>query len=291
MKKILVPVDFSPQTEIICMYAIELAKKHDSEVCLFHTYYDQFFIADSSEPESIDISTIYNEELLKEVSNEAERDLEHVFEHLQNRLIRNKVTNVHLTRIITPGDIVTEMKSVCAEYKPDLVIMGSKGRGKNENVWGNFSTYFINHSKVPVMTIPPIKKYLGYSNLMFSADLSEGNIESINQIHEIFSPFKYKIHCVHFMVKTDKAEEIEEMEMMKRLFSFSPHYKKMNFHLIQPGKDTQKSIDEFIKENNIDLIAFQPHKYNIFYRKFMKLVTKKNLYSTNIPLLAVPVRK
>ncbi|MCX6252809.1 MAG: universal stress protein [Bacteroidetes bacterium] len=291
MKKILVPIDFSTQTEVICMYAIELAKKTDSEVCLFHTYYDQFFIADSSSPESLDISTFYNEELLKEVSNEAQKDLDQVYEHLHNRLLRNKITNVTLTRILTAGDIVTEFKAVCAQYQPDMVIMGSKGRGKNENVWGNFSTYFINHSRVPVMTIPPIKKYLGFTNIMFSADLSEGNPEALNNIVEIFAPFKYKLHCVHFMVKIDKKEEIEEMEFMKRQFAGSIRYKRIAFHLIQPGRDTQKSIDDFIRENNIDLIAFQPHKYNIFYRKFMKLVTKKNLYSTNIPLLAVPGRK
>ena len=75
MKKILVPVDFSDHTEITCTYALELAQKHGSEIVLFHTFFDQFLIAESSFPESIDLSTIYHEELLKETPGDAEAGL------------------------------------------------------------------------------------------------------------------------------------------------------------------------------------------------------------------------
>jgi len=67
MKKILVPVDFSGHTDITCTYALELAQKYGAEIRLFHTFFDQFIIADSSFPESIDMSTMYNEEFLKEI--------------------------------------------------------------------------------------------------------------------------------------------------------------------------------------------------------------------------------
>ncbi|MEI7664149.1 MAG: universal stress protein, partial [Bacteroidota bacterium] len=75
MKKILVPVDFSSHTEITCRYAIEFAKAYSAEIRLFHTYFDQIIIADTSFPDTLDMSTIYNEELMKEIFRQAERNM------------------------------------------------------------------------------------------------------------------------------------------------------------------------------------------------------------------------
>jgi hypothetical protein len=60
--------------------------------------------------------------------------------------------------------------------------------------------------------------------------------------------------------------------------------------MIEIEEDNQKAIDTYIKEHDIQLIAFQPHKRNIFYTLFSANITKKNLFATNIPLLAVPIK-
>jgi len=38
----------------------------------------------------------------------------------------------------------------------------------------------------------------------------------------------------------------------------------------------------------ISLIAFQPHKRSLLYMMFTRNITKKNLFATNVPLLALP---
>jgi nucleotide-binding universal stress UspA family protein len=288
MKKILVPVDFSGHTDITCTYALELAQKFGAEIRLFHTFFDQFIIADSSFPESIDMSTMYNEELLKEIMHQAEKRLEELYCKLQERIRKEKIENVTLSKSLTGGEIEHEVITICKDYEPDIIVMGTRGEGKNLKIWGKVASYIINHVQVPVMTIPEIKKYMGYSDIMFSADLEDGNLLSCNKILELFKPFKSRIHCVHFLLKSNPEEKLEKMEQMKK--SLSGHLLDTNvtFQVINVADEIQKSIDNFIKDNNINLIAFQPHKRSLFYGVFTKAITKKNLFATNIPLLAVP---
>jgi nucleotide-binding universal stress UspA family protein len=289
MKKILVPVDFSGHTEITCTYALELAQKFGAEIRLFHTFFDQFIIADSSFPESIDMSTMYNEELLKEILHQAEKRLETLYDKLQERINKEKIQNVSISKNLTGGEIEREVISICEDYDPDIIVMGTRGEGKNVNIWGKVSTYIINHVTVPVLTIPEIKKYMGYGEIMFSADLTEGNSMALTKILDIFGPFNAHIHCVHFLLKPKQKEETEKMENLKKSVSGHPASADLTFQMININDEIQKSIDKFIKDNKINLIAFQPHKRSPFYGVFTKAITKKNLFATNIPLLAVPV--
>ena len=288
MKKILVPVDFSGHTDITCTYALELAQKYDAEIRLFHTFFDQFIIADSSFPESIDMSTMYNEELLKEIMHQAEKRLEALYCKLQERIRKEKIQNVTLSKSLTGGEIEREVINICDEYNPDIIVMGTRGEGKNLKIWGKVASYIINHVNVPVMTIPEIKKYMGYSDIMFSADLEDGNLYSCDKILEIFKPFKSRIHCVHFLLNSNQKGQQEKMEKLKKSLAGQHITEDVTFQVINVPDEIQKSIDNFIKENNINLIAFQPHKRSLFYGVFTKAITKKNLFATNIPLFAVP---
>ena len=289
MKKILVPVDFSGHTDITCTYALELAQKYGAEIRLFHTFFDQFIIADSSFPESIDMSTMYNEELLKEILHQAEKRLETLYDNLQDRIRKEKIQNVTISKSLTGGEIEREVITICEEYDPDIIVMGTRGEGKNSNIWGKVSTYIMNHVKVPVLTIPEIKKYMGYSGILFSADFNDGNSLALTKIMEIFKPFKSHIHCVHFIPKTKQKEEIEKMDQLKKSLSDRPGAADLTFQMINVKDELQKSINQFVCENNINLIAFEPHKHSLFYGLFTKDITRKNLIATNIPLLAVPI--
>jgi nucleotide-binding universal stress UspA family protein len=289
MKKILVPVDFSGHTDITCTYALELAEKYGAEIRLFHTFFDQLIIADSSFPESIDMSTMYNEELLKEILHQAEKRLETLYLNLQDRIKKEKIQNVTISKALTGGEIEHEVISICNDYNPDIIVMGTRGEGKNINIWGKVATYIINHVQIPVLTIPEIKKYAGYAEIMFSADLTIGNTLALTKIMDTFLPFKSRIHCVHFLLKAQEKEMTEKMEKLKANVAGHPGFASTSFHLINMKDEIQKSIDQFAKDKNINLISFQPHKRSIFYGVFAKAITKKNLFATNIPLLAVPV--
>ncbi len=287
MKKILVPVDFSEHTDITCSYALKLADAYQAELMLFHTYFDQVILTDTTFPDSMNMNAVYNEELIREMHSQAEVNMKKLHATLEKRITEEKIRNVQLKSTVVGGDIEMELKMVCAEYLPQMVIMGTRGLGQNVNVWGRVSTYIINHAKVPVLTVPEIKTFMGFQNVMVAADLSEGNAAAILQVLNLLKPFKSSLYVVHFL--TGKDGEEQKMEALKREFSDMEQQGKICFDLVGISDDNQKALDDYVASNGIEIIAFQPHKRSLFYGLFTKNITKKNLFSTNIPLLAIPV--
>jgi nucleotide-binding universal stress UspA family protein len=234
MKKILVPIDFSGHTDITCKYALELAKIEGAEIHLFHTYFDQIFLADTSFPDTLDMSTIYNEELMKEIFHQAERNIREIVEKMEAMIAKDKIGEVTVTSTLVGGEIEHELKMVVKEYKPDLVVMGSRGKGNNINVWGKVSTFLVDHVQVPVLTVPELKSFKGFRNILFMADLAPSNVTIISKILDLFSIFTPLLRVVHFLNKAKIRDEYDKMKGIQTRFG---------------------------KEEKLDLIRFEIREY------------------------------
>lgn len=289
MKKILVPVDFSGHTAITCRYALEYAKIFGAEIHLFHTYFDRIIISDTTFPDSISMTSLYNEGMLKEVVTGAEKNLADLKSTLESQIREQNLQGITLTSTLAGGEIEDELKEVCHLFRPDLVIMGTTGSGKNIKVWGQVATYIINHAKIPVLTVPRICDYMGFSKIMFAADLTPWNIHSVKTIMNTLKGIPYHIFCVHFLLKGKSTDETERMRSLGDHFAEEQVKGTLSFELVEVEDDNQKAINHFAQANSISLIAFQPYKHSVFYNLFTKNITKKNLFATNIPLLAIPV--
>jgi nucleotide-binding universal stress UspA family protein len=291
MKKILVPVDFSNHTDITCRYAIEFVKVFGGEIKLFHTYFDQIIIADTSFPDTLDMSTIYNEELMKEIFRQAEHNMEELEEKLNNLIRKENLPDIIVSSTVTGGELEHELKGICSDFHPDLVVMGTTGRGKNVNVWGKVSTFIIDHAKVPVITVPEIKNFHGFGTIMFAADLSDGNAATISGLIELFEKFSARIHVVHFVTKTKQTDAYARMKGIQMKFGKEEKTNQVSFEVIEVSDDNQSAVDQFVTAKKIEMIAFQPHKHSLLYMFFTKNITKKNLFATNVPLLSVPATR
>ena len=289
MKKILVPVDFSGHTDIACTYALEIASKGGAMIRLFHTYSDQFIIADSSFPDAIDMSTMYNEELLKEIFHQSEKKMECLQAALEEKVSKGNLKNIKFQSTLVGGEIESELHELCKEFHPDLVVMGTRGTGKTLNMWGRVSTHIINHSRIPVLTVPLIRNFRGFENIMLAADLSGRNEELVKMIFVLLRDFTFHLTCIHFLIQEDKSEEIEKMEKFRKIFEKEEKSGIVSFKLIEVADDKQTAINKVIEDDSIDLIAFQPHKHGLLFNLFTRKITKKNLQATNVPLLALPL--
>lgn len=287
MKNILVPVDFSAHSAVSCRYALALARP-SGDIHLFHTYYDQIMIPDSTFPESIDMSPRYNEGMLREVILQSERKMNQLKEMLQEEIRAGRIEGITLHATITGGEMDQELKEICRNYHPDLVIMGTRGLGKTVNVMGNVATYIIHHAKVPVLTVPESSSLKTLSNIMIAADLTGGNTNCIRTILETFGNYDIRIHCVHFRSRGKEKDDPGKMKALcEKAGELLPPDRFIPAEVEVPD-DCQTCIDRFVKENNIDMVAYQPHARSFFYNLFSRNINQKNLFATKLPLLAIP---
>ena len=287
MKKILVPVDFSDHTNITCGYAMEFARAYASELLLFHTYFDQVILTDTTFPDSMNINAVYDEELIREIQKLSEKNMEELHARILDQASREGMGNIRISTRVVGGDIEMELRMVCNDFQPSMVVMGTRGQGRNVNIWGRVSTHIINHAKVPVLTVPELSAVKGFQAVMFAADLSESNAAAIHKVLRTMKPFGSRILVVHFL--TGKEGEAEKMEALRQSFTGETASGLIRFDLVKVEEDNQKALDEFVQNLGVSVIAFQPHKRSVFYNLFTRNLTKKNLFSTHIPLLAIPV--
>jgi hypothetical protein len=105
----------------------------------------------------------------------------------------------------------------------------------------------------------------------------------------IFHDYPIHVYCVHFLIKENQSEENKKMEKLQNLFIKEEKAGKISFKIVEVKEDKQTIINREIENQAIDLIAFQPHKHNLFYNLFTSKITKKNLQATSVPLLCLPL--
>ncbi len=288
MKKILVAVDFSEHTDVACNYAFEMAKVNKAEICLFHTYFDKIVPSTSGIPDSFGINPYVNPEFNSEIEQNAKTKILELKNELIVRLQTENVSGVTIDTFVSGSDFETDLFDFCDDYHPSFVIIGTKGKGESINIFGNAANKIIDDLRFPVIALPEINNYPGIKNLMFVTDLHDSDDVLIRRTFNMLEQFDVKIYCVHVVEKSDYLKAYSKMEDLKLIYDKEVQAAKFDCDVLE-GSNKQDEIDTFIKENNIDLIVFLPHKTNIFQRLFGQTLTKQYLFETNLPLLAVRI--
>ncbi|MCX6230035.1 MAG: universal stress protein [Bacteroidetes bacterium] len=286
MKKILVAVDFSDHTAITCEYAFEIAKVSKAEICLFHTYSDNVLTSGLSIPDALGVNPF----VTPSYDLNAEQNATILLDNLKNDLIDKfkeaELPGIKVKSIITNNEFIPDIVKFCEDYHPSVVVVGTRGSGRSKNIFGDTATELINDLKFPVLAIPEIKQFLGIKNVMYATDLHSSDDLLIRKTFNFFDSFDVSLFCTHIVEKDHYL--LANSKMFELITAYSKENKEDKFYCdVLEGEDKHEEIDKFIKLKNIDMITFLPHKANIFQRMFGKHFSKKYLFETNLPLLAI----
>jgi len=128
IKKILVPVDYSECSKFACRYAIKIACKVGAELKLFHTYYSPAF--DLIElAGAVQTQTQLKEEVMVNLEQSEKETAEGLVKELQAHIDQCGMPEVYISYEIVPGVPEDEIIRFSEMYAPDLVVMGTHGKG------------------------------------------------------------------------------------------------------------------------------------------------------------------
>ena len=286
MKKILLPIDFSDNTWSICQYATLLAKDEITEIRLFHSYFDQVIVTDSSFPTGVDTDTMINEQLLTDIKERSKNDILVLQKKLLDYLKEIGKKDIKVVYTLEGGEAEYEILDACEEFSPDIIVMGTSGNGDKGFLEGSVSKRIMNNSNIPVFAIPKIDGFPSIGNILYTSDINAEDIGTIEKILQLLKPYNVKIHYLHLLINTEEEKAKEKLKPVKEHFKEMERDGSIDFYL-KEGTDIQQDIEDFIHGNDISLVAFIPHKRNIFQRIFTQSVTKKDLLEANIPLLSI----
>ncbi len=287
MKKILVPVDFSDHTETVCKFALEIAKKAGGEIRLFHAYFDYIIIASSSFPYSVDTSEMFNQEMMVKIREEAKADLEKLEDKLVNDLIIQNIRNVRVVYTLTGGIPEDEILNTAETYDPDIIVMGTRGKGNKDILTGKVTSKVVKNAKCRILTVPINAKYSGFENMLYATNLANEDEKDLRRLFELLITYRPLIHCVHINIDNAKFADEDKMNSLKAYFEDEIKEGRLIFKVID-NVDFLDGINTYVKENKIDIISVVHHRKGFLKRLFTKDHTRELLFHSDIPLYIFP---
>jgi len=286
IKRILVPVDYSECSRFACRFAIKIACKLGAEIRLFHTYYSPAFdlieLAGAVQTQS---------QLREEVTTnleESEKDtIESFIQGLKDYVKDCGMPAVKLTYEITPGVPEDEIIRFSASYLPDLVIMGTRGKGTGVGaIMGSVTASVINHISFPILAIPEKYTFIGeknVKNILYVTDFDESDFLTLKSLMNLTDQLELDIHCVH-IGSNPKSWDKVRMEGLMEYFRKSYGKTQVTYSFINQ-KNLLNDLDQLIRDKNINILSLTAHRQSIVEKLFKPNITKKLFYHTSIPLM------
>jgi nucleotide-binding universal stress UspA family protein len=287
MKRMLVPVDFSPHTDISCQFALLIAKATGAEMILFHSFFDQLYFAGGGfNSGGFESGIMLTDKIILDFQKQKETRLRELADGLNSNLLQSGKSDVKVSYHMGSGDPEVQILQAIEQYRPDLIIMGSSGMGKKRLLSGSVARRIMNSAEIPVIAVPEMDEVHDIRNVVYMTNFDPADHEVIVKIDKLLSPFHVSMFCFHLCDKNDIAIAKKKMENFAGSQLFKALEGRISFHLLD-AENQQEALRIFMDEQMTDLVAFIPHKRNVLKNIVFQGLTKEDLFLTHIPILAI----
>lgn len=247
MKKIIVPIDFSKQSEYALETAAKLAKKHNAEILALHMLEISETILTKGSTE-LQSETLFFMKLAEKKFNEF--------------MSKDYLTEIKITPIIKHFKVFSEVNDIAKEHNADLIIMGSHGAsGIKEAFVGSNTEKVVRHSDVPVLVIKKEPVSVDFDTVVFACDFTKEAIKPYQKATTLFKSLGSKIHLVY--VNLPNENFMSTTKMKSQVFNFLEKADGHLDHLKQVhyvnDYTVEKGVLNFANDIDADLIAIATH--------------------------------
>lgn len=262
MKKILIPTDFSSNSQDALAYALSFVEDQETTIHIIHVIMPPFI-------NSVDSGTV-NTTVLKILQEEADKRMDalKVFSDLTYG-----VSNVKIETKITAGDTIHSIKSYAKEIDANLIIMGTMGQNHNiiERKVGTISTSMTENAPCPILLIPHNYKYKKIDNVVFSTDLDHGDPYILYKALKLIEPHNPSVRCIYV------SKEKNDMTDKK--------IEEYGNYIVNNSDSIQTFFEIVIADNIADTVYKQSIKYGaelVIMHKSKKPLLKRIFSSKNV---------
>jgi len=252
MKKILVPTDFSKPAQIAVDVAADIAKKSKAEIVLLHVVEEasggSFNIEGQVSASSENWEDkIYTMKLIERAKKQMAKVVEDA-----------KLAGVKISQELRMGTPFHGMRTIITEQKVDLVVMGTAGHSKiEEMIIGSNTEKVVRHSNCPVLTVHKKPLRGEFKNIVYATSMSKDE--------EIFSRIVRKTQqlydaTVHLVRINTPGNFQRDVVVKKYMQDFAKKLQLKNFTMnVFNDLTEEEGIIYFAETINADLIAMATH--------------------------------
>ena len=266
MRNIVVPTDFSDNALVALKYAVSIANKFGSTIHLVNGIENSASAGIYTEVNKVFQETAMMK--LTDVVNKEARSLDNLSLMVAKAL---------------RGEITDAICDYADKVHADLIVMGTQGAsGLKEIFIGTTALGVIKNAKIAVLVIPKNTELKEPKNISLALD--DQNITSADVVvpfKKIVNAFKAQASIFHFnkeYVTTNIDPDIEEY-LSDLNFSIHDQY--------SDEKDINKVINDYVKKEEVDLLAMIRRRRSFLANLFHKSITTKEAFHSPVPLLVL----
>ncbi|MBT8187083.1 MAG: universal stress protein [Croceitalea sp.] len=204
MKSIIVPIDFSEQSEIALKVASTLATKNNAELYVLHML--------ELSPAIMANSEYMPQEHIVHLMKMTE-------ERFKNFLDKPYLKKVKVVPIIKHYKVFSEVNEVAEKHKVDLIVMGSHGvDGLQEIFVGSNTERVVRSANIPVLVVKGDVKDFKAERFVFACDFKEESIAVAKKADNFAKLLGATLHMVY--INTPADEFLSTDDIYERISKF-----------------------------------------------------------------------
>lgn len=282
--RIILSTDFTEDNEALFPYAIDLLRTIGGEIIVFHAYMDQCFVSDSSYPGNFENNNIFTSEFITELESTAREEMEEKKRYLTDLIKEENLDNISVESVLVGGEPESELIRLADMKKPDLILMGTRGKGKKRFLEGSLAKSVMTKIKIPLLSIPIGYHWRKSTDILYATNFGKFDICIIEQIFEILRPYSPHIHVVHFVSHDDSTKESLLMEELSKAFETKEYEGDIHFQLIHTGNPAE-ALRIFCERNDISLTSFVAYRKGLLDYIFRDKLDKDDFFNLGLPML------
>ena len=273
MKTIIVPIDFSEQSENALRVAASLAKKHDSEILVLHMLELNEAMISSSEgfhPEQ----TVF---LLKLAEK-----------RIGEFLDKDYLKDAKITPIIKHFKVFGEVNEIAEKHNADIIVMGSHGTdGLKEIFVGSNAEKVVRNSEIPVLVIKKPHDDFQVENFVFACDYKDEGLEAFHKARSFAEKLGANMHMVYINTPGD------------HFLSTQDAYAKVNDFLAKAGAGTgvdiyndysvEKGVLNYCESIGADVVGIPTHGRKGLSHFFMGSIGEDIANHAQLPVITFKI--
>ncbi|MGB5437704.1 MAG: universal stress protein [Maribacter sp.] len=269
MKKIVVPVDFSEQSEFALKVAASLAKKHKSEILVLHMLELNQAMATSSEgfhPEQ----TVF---LIKLAEKRFKEFLEKPY-----------LNGVEITPVIKHFKVFSEVNDVAKKNKADIIVMGSHGTdGLKEIFVGSNAERVVRNAEIPVLVIK--KEHLNFTadKFLFASGFNDESLEAFQKAKQFAALLSAELKLVY--INTPGDDFLSTSDAQERISQFLGKAGVETKVDIYNDYSVEKGILNYGDKIGADIIGISTHGRKGLSHFFMGSIGEDIANHSNVPVV------
>lgn len=281
MKKILFPTDFSETSENAFRFALQIASQFEATISTVHTFTAP--IIATTPMVMIEEMTSITERYEMQEYQAFNKKLHEIADDLG-------LSHIKIDHTLEYGLAVEEIARMSRKQHFDMIVMGTNGaEGLGRWLFGTHAASIIDKATCPVLIVPKEADYQPIKRIAYATSFDDLNDLVIEDLVTWVGKFKAELYFVHVAQKGQYIDS-EQYANMAELTDLAERYENIKFKIIYDS-DVLEELEDYVEDENIDMLVMVTHHYPFFKRLFNPSLTKQMAFETEVPLLVYKAPK